>query len=818
MASVSASGNSSSWQHAVESYLSRLKPTERGAFKAPASAQDCIALLVKTQRRKTKLTRILDLLRPAVDPLKRFEGAIDVVVQVNAGIASPIWGPLRVVINLAADYFRTLESIAMIIHKIISSLQRFSKYEELFTRNELVQNAIGGLYCDFLDFCVRVATFYSTSSLKTFFSNFEKDFREVSESIQFHSQNVDWAAQTAHIEETQREAEKARMERQTHERGNIHRWLSPATVEDDLQRHLDECMDGSCDWLHSSPQFLSWIFDASSSQPTILGIEGLPGSGKSTMAAFIVRYLRRQSSNVVFFFFKANHTEKESMIGLLRTILSQLLRIDERLYDKIEPYYQQSGRVVADSLIDLQQGMLTALTEFAAGPLFLVFDALDESSERKATLDWLSEISGLRSDFRVFLTARPPLNLSLNAHAQFSLLKMESNERRSINNYIRARVERNPILCTSKLAPLITDSVSSAAKSHWLYARLMMDDIDRSQSIGQVLKHLSSLPIGFTELYTQVLKSNEMSFTSAELKLAQQLYLWLDVADYMPKYLNGINDSLCFPILKLIFQYANDGEPVFDPIATARRFSGLLVNVSESSSSGTSEMTYEMDFIHHTAEQYLHESAHLSTSQLPLTLRPQRHRYLHRAMVGIWYFTKCQQSHEVLLQLRASQGADLGTIDAYFEMAYALWNALHLPDVSITDYVEEAAEVTQMLKKLDKFISSRACLRWIETAILINYEGRFPHLLWNAIRGWRAGRAAKDHMFEPFAAFSKTRIRFCQNYAFALTVTGIGGGDTPVDLIQNAHREFQNDDLAQEIMELGRRWRHLIFNDPSLEK
>jgi hypothetical protein len=52
-----------------------------------------------------------------------------------------------------------------------------------------------------------------TSKLGTFFVNFEKDFREVSESIQLHSQNVDWAAQAAHMEETQREAEKNRIER-----------------------------------------------------------------------------------------------------------------------------------------------------------------------------------------------------------------------------------------------------------------------------------------------------------------------------------------------------------------------------------------------------------------------------------------------------------------------------------------------------------------------------------------------------------------------------------------------------------------------------
>ena len=33
-------------------------------------------------------------------PLKCFEGAIDVLVQINGGVACPIWDPLRVAITV----------------------------------------------------------------------------------------------------------------------------------------------------------------------------------------------------------------------------------------------------------------------------------------------------------------------------------------------------------------------------------------------------------------------------------------------------------------------------------------------------------------------------------------------------------------------------------------------------------------------------------------------------------------------------------------------------------------------------------------------
>lgn len=93
--------SSTTWQDTVQTFVMDLDPASRAAFKAPATPNDCIDVLLATQRRRTRLTRILSLMNPAIAPLKRFESAIDVIVQVNAGIASPIWGPLRIVVTVS---------------------------------------------------------------------------------------------------------------------------------------------------------------------------------------------------------------------------------------------------------------------------------------------------------------------------------------------------------------------------------------------------------------------------------------------------------------------------------------------------------------------------------------------------------------------------------------------------------------------------------------------------------------------------------------------------------------------------------------------
>ena len=54
----------------------------------------------------------------------------------------------------------------MILHRVVSSLERCVNYEKLFETNAAVQKAIGVLYSDFIDFCTRVIRFYSRSSLR----------------------------------------------------------------------------------------------------------------------------------------------------------------------------------------------------------------------------------------------------------------------------------------------------------------------------------------------------------------------------------------------------------------------------------------------------------------------------------------------------------------------------------------------------------------------------------------------------------------------------------------------------------------------------
>lgn len=60
-----------------------------------------MSIIAKSQRRRG-FTQVLEVMKPVLEPLKRFESVIDVVVQTNGGIGSPIWGPLRLAIMVGS--------------------------------------------------------------------------------------------------------------------------------------------------------------------------------------------------------------------------------------------------------------------------------------------------------------------------------------------------------------------------------------------------------------------------------------------------------------------------------------------------------------------------------------------------------------------------------------------------------------------------------------------------------------------------------------------------------------------------------------------
>ncbi|KAE8386907.1 hypothetical protein BDV23DRAFT_133060 [Aspergillus alliaceus] len=96
----------------------------------------------------------------------------------------------------------------------------------------------------------------------------------------------------------------------------------------DRERVIERHMEGTCDWLLNSPAYLNWI-----NEHGLLLIRGKPGCGKSTILKFAIEKQVEAAvstgSLVLSFFFYASGTQLQNgLVGLLRSLLLQMLDQD----------------------------------------------------------------------------------------------------------------------------------------------------------------------------------------------------------------------------------------------------------------------------------------------------------------------------------------------------------------------------------------------------------------------------------------------------------------------------------------------------------
>src|SRR6266516_4773016 len=145
-----------SWSLGVERFIVTLPAEHRAIFKAPANADDCMRLIEKAQLRNRKFDRLARILQPLVEPLRRFESSIDILVQTNSTFASPVWGPLKAVLAIISDRLSTLQNLAILLERLVDPLKRFQNYELLFQESRQLRTAIGTLYCDLIELCTKI--------------------------------------------------------------------------------------------------------------------------------------------------------------------------------------------------------------------------------------------------------------------------------------------------------------------------------------------------------------------------------------------------------------------------------------------------------------------------------------------------------------------------------------------------------------------------------------------------------------------------------------------------------------------------------------
>lgn len=77
----------------------RLDPNQQAIFKTNVDASEIVRVLQAIGESSGSISRLVVFSEKVVQPFWQFNNALDVIVQVNAGIGSPLWAPIKIILQ-----------------------------------------------------------------------------------------------------------------------------------------------------------------------------------------------------------------------------------------------------------------------------------------------------------------------------------------------------------------------------------------------------------------------------------------------------------------------------------------------------------------------------------------------------------------------------------------------------------------------------------------------------------------------------------------------------------------------------------------------
>jgi len=296
----------------------------------------------------------------------------------------------------------------------------------------------------------------------------------------------------------------------------ILQWLQPTDYlaeSGEFRRHLSSQAPGTGLWICETEEYRKWH---DSDDHGSLWIKGIPGAGKSVIAASLIQHLRTTEPHpVLFFFFRNIVSANFSPRALIQDWLAQLLphsaKLQFALHDRMETPLPE---ISEEELFQLFLGGLSCVTK-----VYCIADALDEmesNSRQGPFLDRLNRLATYRSaSLKLLLTSRPKRHLQ-SALRDSSIVHMSLQQSLvdiDIVAYLRHRFEDDELSglnLGSAIRQQIIEIVAGRSEGLFLYAKLAVDQILRDIAgndyiLVEVKSLEASLPVGLEQTYSAML-------------------------------------------------------------------------------------------------------------------------------------------------------------------------------------------------------------------------------------------------------------------------------------------------------------------------
>lgn len=460
----------------------------------------------------------------------------------------------------------------------------------------------------------------------------------------------------------------------------LDKWLEPAAItEHIILLNPIHYLPNTCEWLRKNQKFEAWITGNGS---PYLWVHGLPGAGKSVLAAKAVSIIHDSLSKMCCYFFcNWGDPTKRSAASIVSTITSQLARRSPQFLAKVTNL-RLNGYKLAQSLSLVWQELVLDNLDCVSEELFIVLDGLDECDEkqRQAVIEIIISESPERSrriSWLIFSRYLPEI-----ANFFESKITLEPGDNaEDITAYIEQRVNKSRLLSDHRVRTQVTAALHKEARGIFLWVKLILQELEQQWTLAGVTATLQSLPLGMESLYNRILETLDHVLKDERIRIASAIFGWIACAA-RPMSVDELTHAVQWSLPDI-------GE-LLNLNAIVQKDCGALVSVSTTSL---------VQFIHHTVHQFVCSGRCSST----LAVDPVR---MHEKIATIclsYLLDSPIQANITLSQAKIADNLPL----------------LHYAVLHWVDHIVVADIRGNLLKKLTSFLTSDKLLVAMEATLSI---------------------------------------------------------------------------------------------------
>lgn len=428
------------------------------------------------------------------------------------------------------------------------------------------------------------------------------------------------------------------------------------------------------------------------------------------LGSSLIAHMKAQqiSRLIAYFFCDGGDSTKRTSVGVLRSLIAQLVAGNADLIQLAREIIIKSGQEKATSFSRLLD-LLKLLITHSFHPIYVIIDALDECEDgRDSTLlQQLVELSANHQFYlSVFSRKEPWLRAALSTWPSFEITSNLIEEDMTL--YIQKAIQRPPLsqIPDSTLGHRITEVLISKADGQFLWTRLMVESLEKATFISEINQILSDVPRGLGQLYGRILEKL-LAENHRRQRAAQLLLKWLACAE---RHLSLTELATALAVRPGAAAIDPD-DRVLDLTGFLEDVCGSLVKISEPSEDGAERV---VSFVHLTVKEYLLASEDLcSSQQIPVekfrVAKSEAHQHLASICVTYLNFEEFQDRSKSINSLQPpDKSSDL------LDYAAMFW---------VRHLAQSGAPTMDLLRRLHLFLQSDQLLNYIERSVAVNNAG-----------------------------------------------------------------------------------------------